>query len=1763
MSAGHIYTIGGNQYATAGYAGDGGPATSALLNDPNALTMDPNGDIYISDSNNSRVQEIAATAGTQWGQSMTAGDIYTIAGSATGAHGSSGDGGPAASALLWGAGGLALDSSGDLYIGDGGNNRVQELAATTHAQWGQSMTAGDIYTVTSAPGGGSSGDGGPATAAKIDGAQSLAIDASGDLYIADEQNNRIQEIANVTGTQWGQSMTAGDEYTVAGSATAATGNSGDGGPATAALMANTQSVSIDPEDDLYITDNANDTIREVASGTANAIAPAPGQTSALAIAPGGAAPGGITITQPGGAQVTFWAQAAGACATSYVVSGNYCVLPQDQGATLSYNAGTQAYTFSPAPGSDTYTYQLSGATGTLTGETDTAGNTLTITDSSPAPGGTVTGNGTCPAAAVSCQTITSASGRALILGYSAAADAGQVTSATDPMNRTWTYGYAGQNLTSVTDPLANKTTYTYGTGSGNNNPLLANNLLTITNPNAQPGGPDAGDSTVNTYSNVGQVISQTDPMGWTTVFNYCLNPAVDDCMNSATGTGLVTVTDPDGNRTVYDYAQGTLAGQSDWTGATLTSEIDYVSDQSMTSGDKSAGSQLVTAGEDGNGNLYTTVFDSLGRMTSATMPDPDEGTGTGQQVGVVTQAPTSLGLPACTSDVMSSQTCTGATGPTPVAPGGVISPPSSIPPQGVTWTLYDTYGNPLWVSVGVYPPGSGTPSYAQTTYQLYKGNSVTLNGNDATCSASPPSSTLPCATIDANGVVTQLAYDAQGDLTSSSVPDGNASETATTTYAYDSDGEQTSTVSPDGNVSGANAGNYTTSTVFNNDGKPTSVTQGGGAGHTDTPRGTGYQYDGDGNPTIMTDARGYATTTAYNADDEATLVTDPDNQSTLTCYDGDGHATQTVPPVGVAADSLSPSSCPASYPAGYSTRLAADADVTTYNGVGWETQQTTPAPAGQSGFETATYSYDSDGAVTQLVGPSAVSGQPQVTASVYNSAGELTAQTTGTGSAASTTSYCYDPTGQETAVVLGDGNTSGAAPCETTYPWIVNSSSYPAQAADQTTYAYDSSGELVSETRPGGATTTFSYDPDGNNLTSADPDGITTTKTFNPAGSVLSAAYSGSSAHSVAYAYDAAGQMTSMTDATGTSSFSYDSFGELTVATDGARAAVDYGYDSDGHKTSITYPLGGASWASTSSVTYGYDHAGELNSITDFNGNAIDITRNADGLPTAQTLGATGNTIGTAYDPTDAISAITVKNGTDSTLQSFSYNDSQAGTVMSETDLPVSAYSPVSYTYDNRGRVASMTPGTGAASNYGFDASGNLTTLPAGATGTYSPSGELSSTALSGGTTTYAYNPDGERLSAKEGTTTLATAAWNGAGTLTSYADNGATMSAATYDGNGMRTASTVIPSGGSPESQGYLWDGDDLLMDSTNAYIYVGASAPAEQVNLATGSVTYLITDSLGSVRGTMNSSGAITGTTSYDAWGNPATVGGLTPSTPFGYAGGYTDPTGLIYLINRYYDPSTGQFISVDPAVNQTLAPYSYTDGNPVSQTDPTGEQNICPSPDGCSGGTPPYATGKCANAVPSCRYDWALNATMSEWQNIIDSSEFYKIYAARAKGNLLGALGAFAGEIRAGGPWDMKTHLTQLSETNPPEHGELHTYSRVTATKQIYYNVFGNVLYAGVGLQEGFSKTILEDGATGFNLPGWLKKLFGVGDDTPGNALERAIGYRYGDAGDPYDDGAYFTKYIIPPLNSISRYCDVREFPESDKRWKLDGCGDPANW
>ena len=486
---------------------------------------------------------------------------------------------------------------------------------------------------------------------------------------------------------------------------------------------------------------------------------------------------------------------------------------------------------------------------------------------------------------------------------------------------------------------------------------------------------------------------------------------------------------------------------------------------------------------------------------------------------------------------------------------------------------------------------------------------------------------------------------------------------------------------------------------------------------------------------------------------------------------------QTVPPAGVASSHLTAASCPTNYPAAYGTPLNPTALTYTYNSLGEEVGASTPPPAGQTSRQTSTATYDSAGLpVTETFPPSSnTPGAPaQVISLTYDADGNVLSQTTGTGTSASTLAYCYDANGNQTSSIAADGNATALAPCNTnsSFPGIVDPTAYPTQANYQTTYKYDSVGELVSSTSPvtaaapAGATTTYRYDAAQDQVSTTDPNGVTASSTYNSAGEMTGVTYSGSAAHSVSYTYDPEGSITSMVDATGTSTYSFDPFGELTSATNGAGKTVGYGYNSDGATTAITYPLpASATWATSPTVSYGYDAAGLLTSVTDFNGKKITIASNNNGEPATETLAATGDTITTDYDQTGSPSAINLKNGT-TTLLGFSYAEAPSGSVLTETDTPSSSQPTTTYTYDSLGRVTSTTQGTAPTAHYLFDNSGNLTTTPTGAAGSYDFAGELTSATAAGTATNYTYDADGQQLSAKQGTTTLSSGTWDGAGDL-------------------------------------------------------------------------------------------------------------------------------------------------------------------------------------------------------------------------------------------------------------------------------------------------------------------------------------------------------------------------------------------------------------
>lgn len=230
---GILTTIAGT--GSYGYSGDGGPATAAEIFYPYGIFLDAAHNVYFNDEDNYRVRKVTYSTGI----------ITTIAGDGT--MGYNNDGIQATAAELNYPTGVALDTKGNVYIADYGNHRIRMV----------NVSSGIISTYAGDGTPGSSGDGTQATAAELNFPAGVAFDKSGNLYIADEHNNKVREVDSLTGII----------TTVAGNGYLPGGFSGDGGLATAAELWYDYGVALDKSGNLFIADANNNRIREVTSIT--------------------------------------------------------------------------------------------------------------------------------------------------------------------------------------------------------------------------------------------------------------------------------------------------------------------------------------------------------------------------------------------------------------------------------------------------------------------------------------------------------------------------------------------------------------------------------------------------------------------------------------------------------------------------------------------------------------------------------------------------------------------------------------------------------------------------------------------------------------------------------------------------------------------------------------------------------------------------------------------------------------------------------------------------------------------------------------------------------------------------------------------------------------------------------------------------------------------------------------------------------------------------------------------------------------------------------------------------------------------------------------------------------------------------------------------------------------------------------------------------------------------------------------------------------
>ena len=643
---------------------------------------------------------------------------------------------------------------------------------------------------------------------------------------------------------------------------------------------------------------------------------------------------------------------------------------------------------------------------------------------------------------------------------------------------------------------------------------------------------------------------------------------------------------------------------------------------------------------------------------------------------------------------------------------------------------------------------------------------------------------------------------------------------------------------------------------------------------TDPNGHTSYvSYDARGNQTSTEDALGHTTKSKYDALSNLLEFTDENGVTTTHTYNASGNRLSSSTPL---VGSNPPQARTVTYtygnksfpedvtavtdPNGKTTSFAYDAagNLTsetdaagnkatfTYDTLGRRLTKVSPrgyAKGGKPAEYTTTYTYDAEGNRLSTTDPL---GHKR--SWTYDANGNVETMTDANGYE---TSYAYDAANRQVAVTRDDGSVK-----KTAYDGNGNVLSKTNGLEQTTSYAYDPRDYRSSATDPLLRTTSYLYDAVGNLKSTTDPESRTTTFTYDDANRLTEVSYSDGVTPMVKYGYDAAGHRTSMTDGTGSSSFSFDSLGRLTGTANGHGETTAYGYDLAGNKTSIVYPNG-------KKVTRTFDSAERLASVTDWLGNTTSFAYDADSNLASITFPTTTTNVDTySYDRADMATGVTMSKGK-TTLASLSYTRDNNGQLLSEasTGLPGGAQS---FTYDGLNRLTKAASGT-----YAYDKADNPTTIAGVAGFGYDVGSQLTE----GQSTTYSYNQLGQRTGATPAAGAATTYSYDQAGQLTGVArpkegEVPAIEDTFAYDGTGLRAAKTAAG-----VTSHFVWDTTAglplLLTENTTSYIYGPYGLPIERID-GGGNATFFHHDVQGSTRALTNTSGATVATYSYDPYGN-----------------------------------------------------------------------------------------------------------------------------------------------------------------------------------------------------------------------------------------------------------------------------------------------------
>jgi RHS repeat-associated protein len=684
------------------------------------------------------------------------------------------------------------------------------------------------------------------------------------------------------------------------------------------------------------------------------------------------------------------------------------------------------------------------------------------------------------------------------------------------------------------------------------------------------------------------------------------------------------------------------------------------------------------------------------------------------------------------------------------------------------------------------------------------------------------------ARSDPLGDLTVYGYDSNFDQTSVTTPNGN-----TTNMTYDSHGNMLTRTSPA-------PFNYKESWTYNGNNDVLTYTDG-------RNNQTVFQYDGHGNLTqktspgnlitlygrdpagtglltSMTTPRGKVWNYGYDSQGNLTSQTDPDGNKTTYGYDTTGRMTSITTPRGNVAGC----NCAATY----TTQLTYDDGnhvLTSTDPLGHETQ----------------YGYGDNGNLTSIE-----NAKLETTNYGYNSDNELTSVTYPDNSSVS---YGYDSRGNKT--------------------------SYTDQLAHETTYGYDDANRLTSTVSPLGNlqggnpsqyTTTYGRDPDGNLTSVTDPLGHATTYGYDQLdrGSSMITARGNVSGCSCAsqytwnYAYDANGNVTSVTDPLGNqTSYGYDGLDHQTSMTDGRNKTWTYGYDADGNLTSVQDQDGHL-------TTYGYDNA-------DLKTSMVDARGNVSGCGCASQY-----TWNYGYDPDHDLTGVTDPNGH---LTQYGYD--AAGR---KTSLVDPNSHETDYGYDQLNRLTSVTAPASGTTSYGYDNVGNLTSRTDAnqhlTQYNYDTAHRLTSVVKPSGTWSYSYDANNEvtqKVDANGNATPsnpndgLTNYGYNNDGTLASvnYSDSTPTVSY-TYDPE----ANVLTMSDGQTNQAVYTWNADGKMLTDARGtakftYHYDAAGNVIERSYPdGVGDVTYGYNNE--EQMSSLSSVGGGSANYTYDPAGNPTLI-------------------------------------------------------------------------------------------------------------------------------------------------------------------------------------------------------------------------------------------------------------------------------------------------